>query len=66
MIFVLKSRTPTEAKADGDSVICPTKEKLLLILATRVFSQNSLCINEPGTMTIRIPAGLSTSYALSM
>lgn len=64
--FVRKLCTPVEAKAFGSNCTWPTKEKSLLIFATRLFSQNSLCMNDKGTMTIRMPAGLSTSYALFM
>ena len=61
MIFVAKFCTPTVEKAECSSLVWPMKEKFELIFATRVYSQNSFCMKERGTMTIRIPAGLSTS-----
>ena len=66
MTLVAKFSTPTEEKAVRSSRVWPTNEKLELTFATRVFSQNSFCMKESGTIIISIPAGASTSYALSM
>ena len=41
------------------NLVCPMKEKSSFTLPTRLFSQNSFCIKEAGTMIIRKPAGLS-------
>ncbi len=65
MTFVPKLRTPSAANVSGASFVCPTNEKRLFTFLTLDFSYNSLCMKDSDTMTIRMPAGLSASKALS-